>query len=155
VSGAARDLTTVDDVDVLVRAFYRRVATDDLLGPIFEGAGVDWSAHIPKLVDFWEWQLLDGRSYRGNPLRAHAPVHRVRPFGDAHYARWLELFDDTVDEHFAGPTAELAKERARRMASALQRLLDGHHGPGDEPTTVFGAPTAGGAGAPAAQGRQT
>lgn len=135
----AGDLATREDLEVLVRDFYRRVAMDDVLGPVFEGAGVDWSVHLPKLVDFWEWQLLGGRSYRGNPLRAHAPVHRMQPFTDAHYERWLELFDDTVDLGFAGPTAELAKQRARRMANALQRLLDGRSAAGDEPITVFRA----------------
>jgi hemoglobin len=130
------DLGAVEDVDRFVRAFYRRVATDDLLGPIFEGSAVDWTAHIPKLVDFWALQLFGIRGYEGNPLRAHAPVHATRPFQPAHYARWLDLFEETIDGLYAGPVAEFAKARARKMASALQRLLKGAHGPAEAPIAV-------------------
>ena len=43
---------TRGDVEQLVRRFYRQVAMDDVLGPVFAAARVDWSAHIPKLADF-------------------------------------------------------------------------------------------------------
>jgi hemoglobin len=119
------DLNDRGDVEQLVRSFYRQVAMDDVLGPVFAAARVDWSAHIPKLADFWAWQLLGQHGYDGNPLRAHEPVHARIPFIDEHYERWLELFEATVDELFAGPVAELAKGRARRLARALRRLLDG------------------------------
>ena len=131
------DITGRDDVAELVVAFYRQVAMDDVLGPIFEAARVDWSAHIPKLTDFWSWQLLGERGYDGNPLRAHEPAHRHTPFRPEHYQRWLELFIDTVDEHFAGAVAELAKGRARRMARALEQLLAGRHGRADAPVSAM------------------
>jgi hemoglobin len=137
------DLRTRTDVERLVRDFYRKVAMDDLLGPIFAAARVDWSLHIPKLTDFWAWQLLGQRGYEGNPLRAHEPVHAATPFDDAHFERWLDLFEETVDELFAGPTAELAKGRARRMASSMRRLLSGVSAPGD---VAVEAPWVGGSG---------
>ncbi|HLT69738.1 MAG TPA: group III truncated hemoglobin [Acidimicrobiales bacterium] len=128
------DLDRREHIARMVRDFYRDVAMDDLLGPVFETAGVDWSVHIPKLVDFWAWQLLGDRSYGArNPLRAHEPVHARTPFTPEMYERWLQLFTATVDEGFAGPHAETAKGRARRMARALRRLLDGEHAPGSEP----------------------
>jgi hypothetical protein len=77
------DVRTRDDVQRFVVAFYRDVAMDDLLGPIFAAAHVDWSAHIPKLVDFWAWQLLGQPGYERNPLRAHEPVHTRTPFTKA------------------------------------------------------------------------
>jgi hemoglobin len=46
------DIGTRDDIERLVRAFYRDAAMDELLGPIFEGAVVDWPEHIDKLTDF-------------------------------------------------------------------------------------------------------
>jgi hemoglobin len=119
-----RDIASRDDLHRLVVDFYRDVAMDDLLGPIFASARVDWSVHIPKLVDFWAWQLLGEPGYERNPLRAHEPAHARTPFGDEHYRRWLELFELTVDGAFAGPTAEAAKGRARKMARALRRLLE-------------------------------
>jgi hemoglobin len=86
---------------------------------------VDWPTHIETLTDFWAWQLLGERGYEGNPLRAHEPLHARRPLDAAHFRRWLAIFDETVDRHWSGPSAELAKHRARRMARAMHRLLHG------------------------------
>lgn len=132
------DLRTRDDIRRLVVAFYRDVAMDDLLGPIFAAAVADWNAHHDRLTDFWAWQLLGQPGYGRNPLRAHEPVHAVTPFRPEHYDRWLQLFEAAVDEMFAGPTADLAKRRARKMAAALARLLDGDTAPGDVALDVLG-----------------
>jgi truncated hemoglobin YjbI len=105
---------------------------DDQLGPIFAAARVDWPSHIERITDFWCWQLLAERCYDGNPLRAHEPAHRRTPFHDEHFARWLELFTDSVDQSFGGPIADEAKIRATKMASALRRLLRAR----DSDTTV-------------------
>jgi hemoglobin len=125
--GERRDLATRADVTALVTAFYRAAAVDDVLGPVFAAAHVDWPHHLGTVTDFWVWQLLGVRGYSGNPLLAHRPAHERTPFTDEHFARWLELFRETVDEHFEGPVAEVAKARAARMARALQRLLCGEH----------------------------
>ena len=129
--GERQDVATRRDVELLVRTFYRAAAMDDLLGPVFAAAEVDWPHHLATVADFWMWQLLGVRGYEGNPLRAHEPIDRVMPFTDAHFARWLTLFTETVDELFEGPTAELAKARAAKMAQALQRLLRGESARGD------------------------
>ena len=147
-----RDLSDRADVEVLVRSFYRQAASDDLLGPVFEAALVDWAGHIPKLVDFWAGQLLGERCYEGNPLQAHRPLQAQTPFRPAHYARWLALFEDTVDEWFAGPTADLAKVKARKMANALERLMDGVHERGDVSIAVTLAAPAGGSPTPCGAG---
>jgi hemoglobin len=126
-AGAPRppDLDSEERISEMVRDFYRQVAMDDLLGPVFVDERVDWSAHIPKLTAFWSWQLLGRPGYEGSPLRAHAPVHERIPFRTEHYVRWLELFVGTVDDGYAGPVADMAKQRARRMARALRRVLGG------------------------------
>jgi hemoglobin len=129
----SRDLAGRADVERLVRDFYRDAAMDDLLGPVFAAAHVDWPHHLATLTDSWCWQLFGERGYAGNPLRAHEPVHARTPFTTAHYDRWLELFEEAVDGSFAGPGAERAKGRARRMAGALRRLLEGVSGSGAVP----------------------
>ncbi|MDO8362653.1 MAG: group III truncated hemoglobin [Actinomycetota bacterium] len=128
-----RDLVNRDDIERLVRDFYRQAAMDDLLGPVFAAAEMNWNAHIDTLVAFWEWQLLGRPGYGGQPLRAHEPVHARTPLTHAHYARWVELFCDTVDGLFAGPNAEVAKGRGRKMAAAMERLLAGVSAEGDVP----------------------
>jgi truncated hemoglobin YjbI len=117
------DIQTPDDVAVLVRRFYASVIPDPLLGPIFEAAHVDWTTHIPLLCSFWERQLLGIEGYSGNAVRAHVELHDESPFGAEAFERWLSLFDETVDEHFFGPVADHAKERARQVAIVLQAAL--------------------------------
>jgi hemoglobin len=127
------DLHCRDDIERLVVAFYRYAAMDELLGPVFAAAHVDWPGHIATLTDFWAWQLLGERGYDGNPLRAHEPVHEQTPFTDAHFGRWLDLFVSTIDEQFVGSTAEMAKGRAKKMSNAMRRLLTGQHGAPADP----------------------
>ena len=119
------DLDSRSSIERFVRDFYRDIAQDDLLGPIFAGAHVDWPSHIATLTDFWAWQLLGERGYSGNPLRAHEPLHQRDPLRTPHFERWLTIFDETIDAGYHGPRAQLAKQRARRMSRAMQRLLTG------------------------------
>lgn len=117
------DIDTVDDVERLVRAFYRAAIPDPLLGPVFHDFGVDWSVHIPKLVDFWAARILDRPGYAGNAVGAHQPVLERIGFGVRELARWLELWRETVDELFAGPNAERAKDRAGMAGEAIASLI--------------------------------
>lgn len=117
------DLETIEDVEVLVRRFYQAVIPDPVLGTIFHDVGVDWGVHIPKLVQFWAGRLLGVPGFDGNVAGAHLAVFDRRPFGDRETARWLELWHETLDELFAGPTAELAKARAAGAADAITALV--------------------------------
>jgi len=124
------DLATEADIERLVRDFYRDAAVDEVLGPVFEAAEVDWAAHIPRVTEFWAWQLIGGRRYDGRPLRSHERVNRLVPFTEAHYERWLELFCATLHERWSGPVTDLAEQRARRMAGSMHRVLAGDDDPG-------------------------
>ena len=124
-SDARPDLATEADLEALVRRFYTRARADDVLGPVFSAADLDWDAHIGRVVSFWSWQLLGGRRYDGRPLRSHQRVHAVVPFTEEHYERWLELFRATLHERWSGPVTELAEQRARRMARSMRRVLAG------------------------------
>jgi hemoglobin len=120
------DIASRDDVLELVRAFYREAAVDDLLAPVFHAVHVDWAEHIPRVTDFWCWQLLGEPGYRRHTLAAHEPAHALVPFTDAHYERWLAIWSSTMDDLHTGPVAEVAKQRATRIARAMQRYLAGH-----------------------------
>ena len=121
------EITDVGHVELLVRRFYQSVIPDPLLGPIFHAMGVDWSVHIPKLVDFWVGRLLAQPGYVGNPVGAHQPVLERCPFGQSELARWLELWGETVDELFVGEIAGRAKQRASLAADAISSLARRHH----------------------------
>ena len=123
------DLATDDDLELLVRRFYASARADGVLGPVFAAAELDWDAHVDRVTAFWSWQLLGGRRYEGRPLRSHRRVHDEVPFTEAHYQRWLELFDATVRASWSGPVADLAVERAERMARSMRRVLTGSPDP--------------------------
>ena len=122
------DLTTAEDVRTLVDAFYAKVVADDLLAPIFNDvAQVDWKTHLPTMYQFWESMLFGVGTYQGAPF----PKHAVLPVQREHFVRWVELFVQTVDAHFAGPKAEEAKGRAASIADTFAQrmgLLKDAHG---------------------------
>ena len=69
MESALADLHDRDDVYTLVSELYRRVFTDDLLGPIFvDIARMDLDHHLPIICDFWETVLFGARLYRRNAL---------------------------------------------------------------------------------------
>ncbi len=135
-------LDDADEIADLVRRFYRDVAQDDVLGPVFNDvARVDWPAHLTKLTAFWSRALLGVSGYDGNPFAAHQRIHRQRPFTKAHFDRWLALFEDTLDQGWSGPEVERARDLARTVARVHLRQLDaGAPGvPVATPTTRGGA----------------
>jgi hemoglobin len=126
VTATRGDLDTRGAIHDLVVRFYREIAFDDLLGPVFEDtAEVDWTTHIPHLIDYWARVLLREPGYDGYILRAHQRVHHLDPFALEHFDRWYSLFVETVDAEWAGPVAERAKEHAARIAQMLAHRVAG------------------------------
>lgn len=148
------DLADRAGIERMVRDFYRDAAMDDVLGPVFHAARVDWSAHIATLVDFWSWQLLGDPGYAGHPLRAHEPVHARTPLTSVHYERWVSLFHSTIDASFEGPRADAAKQRGSKMAAAMARLISGVSARGAEPIEPVWRAAGGRRGGPSHDGRR-
>jgi hemoglobin len=118
------DLDTRVRIRDLVVSFYREVAMDELLAPVFcDVAHVNWSVHIPKLVDYWCRVLLGHPGYEGRLLEPHQRVHAVEAFGPELFDRWYSLFVEEIDRAWQGPVAESAKAHAARMATILARRL--------------------------------
>ncbi|HKY16762.1 MAG TPA: group III truncated hemoglobin [Microthrixaceae bacterium] len=124
-----RDVSSPADVELLVRRFYAAVAQDELLGPVFNDvAEVDWSAHLPKLTAFWCRALFGTPGYSGNPFAEHRAVHERSPFTAAHFVRWLELFEETVDDGWRGEQVEAMKLLAQNVARVHRGQLIGAPG---------------------------
>lgn len=123
----ARPRSDLDDEDAIaemVRRFYRDVAQDDLLGPLFNDvARVDWAEHLPKLTAFWCRALLGTEGYVGNPFRAHQVVHEQSPFRPDHFERWLDLFRATLANGWRGPNTDRALVLAESVAAAHRGAL--------------------------------
>ena len=72
-----KDITSREDVELLVRSFYTKVRKNETLGYIFDDViKIDWEHHIPILVDFWETTLLDTNSYQRNAMAEHFKVNQ-------------------------------------------------------------------------------
>lgn len=116
-----KDVTTREDVELLVRSFYEKVRKNKTLGYIFDDViKIDWEHHIPILVDFWETILLDTNSYTRNAMAEHFKVNQKIRLEPVHFSTWLYLFDSTIDELFSGEKASLAKKRAHSIAQIMQ-----------------------------------
>lgn len=127
------DIRDREDVSLLVHRFYESVRQDPEIGHFFNETITDWPEHMEKLTDFWEMNLFFAQKYRGNPLEVHAQLDRDFDHGidNYHFGIWLRHWLATLDNHFQGPNAEKAKQRARnisvRMFMAIfeQRKRDG------------------------------
>ena len=116
-----KDISSREDVELLVTKFYGKVRKNELLDHIFDDViKIDWDHHIPILIDFWESILLDVNKYNRNAMGVHFEINQKIELRPIHFATWLSLFDETVDEYFTGEKASLAKTRAHSIASIME-----------------------------------
>lgn len=125
------DIVFRADIERLINTFYDKVKADPVIGYIFNDiAHVDWPKHLPVMYDFWEFLLLGGTRYQGNPIQKHFDLHATHPLTAEHFDRWLLLFQTSVDELFAGTVAEDAKFRAFAISETWKPKFTGGHGIG-------------------------
>lgn len=116
-----KDIEELEDIKLLVNNFYEKIREDELLGNIFNGVIQDkWPVHLDKMYRFWQTVLLTEHTYYGSPFAPHAKL----PVSGEHFQRWMKLFTNTVDHHFAGPKATEAKSRAEKMATMFQMKIE-------------------------------
>ncbi|XOV66863.1 MAG: group III truncated hemoglobin [Fluviicola sp.] len=100
------DIQTTDDIELLVNSFYTKVLKDPTLAPFF--AKLDFDRHLPRMIHFWAFVLLDESGYTTDVTKTHINM----PLKKVHFDRWIELFNETTDELFSGENADKAKQRA-------------------------------------------
>lgn len=116
-----KDIENRKDIELVIDSFYSKVRRDEVIGYIFNDvARVDWEHHTPVICDFWENILFQTRAYTGNPMLTHLKLHALTSLTSTHFERWKKLFTETVDDHFEGKNAELAKQRALSIATMMQ-----------------------------------
>lgn len=119
-----KDIADRSDIEKMVNLFYEKVKLDDLIGYIFNDiVKVDWNKHLPVMYDFWEGVIFFTGSYTGNPMITHRKLNLVVSLTPEHFKRWLALFQQTIDENFAGEKAELTRQRAISIATVMQLKL--------------------------------
>ncbi len=117
-----KEISNKEDIKILVDAFYNKVRTDQLIGPVFAGAipNDKWPKHLERMYSFWNTVLFGSQEYRGNPFSKHSSL----PISKPHFDRWLELLDTTIDTHFEGEKADEMKRRATNMGMLFQSKLE-------------------------------
>lgn len=103
------DITTKEDIQKVVTTFYDKALHDPLLAPHFEG--VNFAKHLPRMMAFWDFVLLDIPGYTTNVFDAHTHLK----IGREHFKRWVQIFHETIDDFFEGEKASDAKLRASSL----------------------------------------
>jgi len=113
---AAQTGITEAMIERLVHAFYDKVRTDQVLGPVFAARIRDWQPHLAQMCEFWSSVALMTGRYHGTPMVKHMPL----PVDAGHFDRWLALFEQTAREVCPPEATAHFLERARRIAASLE-----------------------------------
>lgn len=118
------DIETRQDIENLMKVFYSKALSDDVIGFIFtDVAKLDLAHHLPIITDFWEMVLFQTvnfqEKYGRSPMFTHIELNKTTPLEKEHFTRWLKLFNETVNENFVGEKADLAKMRAVSIANTM------------------------------------
>lgn len=120
------DIENREDINRLVARFYERMMDDPVIGFIFTFyAKIDLDKHLPVISDFWETVLFQNPVYKGGAqaMNVHMDLNTKVPLKNQYFTRWLYLFNKTIDEHFEGPVADKAKDRAGSIAALMKKRL--------------------------------
>lgn len=101
-----KEIESKADIELLIDTFYQKLVKDEVVSHFF--AHLDLKEHLPKVVSFWSFILLDEAGYSANMMTKHASLN----LDEGSFDRWLKLFHETVDQFFMGEKAELAKQRS-------------------------------------------
>ncbi|SNR53125.1 hemoglobin [Lutibacter agarilyticus] len=117
-----KDIENREDIYLLVKTFYMKLMSDDLMIPFFEDFKnpTHLETHLQTLVDFWDNILFYSGGYRKNAMQPHLKMQQQKPFTEAHFSHWLSSFNNSVDELFEGDNSHAAKSRALSIATVMK-----------------------------------
>jgi hemoglobin len=108
------DIKTKSDIEQLVNSFYLKLLQIDELKLLFDG--INFESHLPNIIHFWSFVLLDEPGYKTNVFEKH--IHL--PIKLHQFDMWLSVFIQTTDQLFLGETANLAKQRAAVLTQTFK-----------------------------------
>ena len=112
-----QDITNSSDVELLVKTFYSNLLQNEVVKPIF--AHVDVEKHMPQMIAFWEFVLLDKEGYTTNVFDKHVNL----PLKVEHFEIWLNTFENTVNTLFLGENSQKAIFRAKTISFSFESKL--------------------------------
>lgn len=111
------DLDNKERIEEMIRSFYGSLLTNERIKPIFED--IDFEKHMPHMIAFWSFVLLDEAGYTTNVFDKHVNLAIKKE----HFAIWLEHFENNIKSKYEGPKAELAMQRAKLIAYTFEKKL--------------------------------
>lgn len=120
-----KKLESREDIELLVNSFYAKVIKDETIGFFFKDVvNVNWDKHLPKMYTFWETILFGQMSYKGNPMQIHFPINEIKAMEKHHFAKWLELWKQTIEENFEGENASSAITKSENIANLMAYKME-------------------------------
>ena len=116
-----QDIKTEQDIENWQNAFYSKLIADPITAPKF--ANLDLSKHLPKIVEFWSFVLLEKEGYKTNVFEKHMFLGLEK----IHFDKWLSYFFDTSNEMCEGPIINTAKSRVKLLATTFMHKLTGEY----------------------------
>ena len=120
-----KDITTREDIELLVDQFYSKALQDPLIGYFFtQVRELDMKHHTPKICDFWEGILFGAMKFKGNPMQSHLSINKDEKMLKEHFNRWFELWEANANNLFKGQKTDEAIDRARNIAHIMFLKID-------------------------------
>ncbi|MDP2175076.1 MAG: group III truncated hemoglobin [Bacteroidota bacterium] len=116
-----KDITSIEDITLWQNAFYQKLLNDETTAPKF--SHLNLAEHMPKIVAFWSFVLLDVEGYKTNVFDQHIHLNLEK----IHFDKWINYFIATTDEMFQGANAEVAKQRVKMIATTFMHKLTGEY----------------------------
>tara|TARA_R110002073_G_scaffold72537_1_gene177658 strand:+ start:691810 stop:692184 length:375 start_codon:yes stop_codon:yes gene_type:complete len=116
------DIQNRKDINLFTTQFYDKLLSDKEIQHFFEAIikNNTLESHLKIVADFWEDLLFQTLNYQKNAMKPHLFLNKTNPFQKKHFEIWLKHFNNTIDQHFTGTKADLAKTRALSIATVMQ-----------------------------------
>ncbi len=119
------DITTQNDLYLLVDEFYKKLLVDPAINYIFtEVVKVHIQSHLPILVTFWSQAILGTGGYTNNLTQIHLDISAREYLSPELFKIWLNHFYTVVDELYKGENCEKIKTQALHIATIMQIKIE-------------------------------
>ena len=120
-----KDISNRADIEFVLNTFYQALLADPNMKhfflPLVEKGQLQ--VHLQTITDFWHDILFLSSTYGKNAMKPHLELHKVKKMDATHFTSWLQHFNQSIDLHFSGEKARLAKTRALSIATIMQIKL--------------------------------
>lgn len=116
-----RDIENRNDLELVFDNFYKNALKNKTIGHFFtEVIPIDIKAHLPVIVDFWEYNLFHKGTYTKNLLAIHQQIDNKFRVTYNDIDIWVKLLDKTVNKLFSGAVSERLKTNALSIATVMK-----------------------------------